>query len=141
MKKNNDPHEAAIADKEAAELYQMSILKEGIETNPRNFTRFVVISRNDFLNGPKNKSSLIYSVSDKPGALYETLKIFAENQINIVKLESRPAPGKTWEYLFYVDLELDIKDEHYQSLLQDLKKKTTFFKILGNYRKSSEAVN
>jgi prephenate dehydratase len=119
----------------------MSILKEGIETNPRNFTRFVIISKEEFLKGPKNKSSLIYSVSDKPGSLYETLKIFADNQINLVKLESRPIHSKPWEYLFYVDIELDIQDEKYKNVLALLEDKTEFFKILGNYRKELQSVN
>lgn len=138
IREENDPRAAAIAGKEAAELFGIRILKEGIETSPRNFTRFVVISREEFLNGPKNKSSLIYSVSDKPGALYETLRIFAENGINIVKLESRPVHGRPWEYLFYVDAEMDIHDEAHRDMLEALKARTELFKILGSYRKEPE---
>jgi 3-deoxy-7-phosphoheptulonate synthase len=141
VKENTDPQEAAIASKEAAELYQMSILKEGIETSPQNFTRFVVISGEDFLNGPKNKTSLIYSVSNKPGALYETLKIFAEKNVNMVKLESRPIHTRPWEYLFYVDFELDADDERHPKVLEELRDKTEFFKILGSYRKGSESAS
>ena len=135
VKENNDPEEAAIAGKDAAKLYGMTLLREGIETSPRNFSRFVVISAGDFLDGPKNKSSLIYSVSDRPGSLYETLKVLAERQINLVKLESRPIFGKPWEYLFYADIEVDIEDPQYRPLLDELKKKTEFFKILGSYAK------
>jgi 3-deoxy-7-phosphoheptulonate synthase len=141
IKDDGDLTEAAIASKEAAKLCQMSILKEGIETNPRNFTRFVVISNGDFLEGPKNKSSLIYSVSDTPGSLYETLKVFAEDQINLVKLESRPIHSKPWEYLFYVDVEMDIEDERYRDVMEKLRSKTEFFKILGNYQKGPKAVD
>ncbi|MBW1697079.1 MAG: 3-deoxy-7-phosphoheptulonate synthase [Deltaproteobacteria bacterium] len=141
LKENKDFSEAAIASKEAAEFFQMSLLKEGIETNPRNFTRFVVISKNDFLKGPKNKSSLIYSVSDKPGSLYETLQIFAEKQINLVKLESRPIHSKPWEYMFYVDVEMDIEDPCCRDVLERLKEKTEFFKILGNYQKGPKPVD
>jgi 3-deoxy-7-phosphoheptulonate synthase len=135
VKENNDEAEAAIAGRAAAELYGMSVLKEGIETSPRNFTRFVVISAGEFLDVPKNKSSLIFSVSDQPGSLYEALKIFAERQINLVKLESRPIHSKPWEYLFYTDIEVDIHDSQYHSLLQELDKKTEFLKILGCYAK------
>lgn len=138
VKENNDAAEVAIASKEAAELFQMSILQEGIETNPRNFTRFVVISRDRFLDGPKDKSSMIYSVSDTPGSLYETLKIFAERQINLVKLESRPIHSKPWEYLFYADIEVDIEDDKYQDLLAELKQKTEFLKVLGSYSKGEK---
>lgn len=135
VKENNDAEEAAIAGREAADLYGVTILREGIETNPRNFTRFAVIAAEEFLDGPKNKSSLIYSVSDRPGSLYETLKILAEQQINLVKLESRPIHGKPWEYLFYADIEQDIYDPQFRPIREALQKKTEFFKILGSYAK------
>lgn len=135
VKANKHPNEAAIAGHEAVEPLQMRILREGIETNPRNFTRFVVISGDDFLSGPKNKSSIIYSVSDTPGSLYETLKLFAERRINLVKLESRPIHSKPWEYLFYADVEIDIEDKQYRDLLEELQMKTEFFKVLGSYSK------
>ncbi len=135
VKENNVEEEAAIAGREAAELYGMTLLQKGIETSPRNFTRFVVISAGEFLDGPKNKSSLIFSVSDEPGSLYEALKIFAERQINLVKLESRPIHNKPWEYLFYTDIEADIHDSQYRSLLEELEKRTEFLKILGCYAK------
>jgi prephenate dehydratase len=138
IKENNDLQEAAIARKEAARVFQMKILQEGIETNPRNFTRFVVISRNEFLEGPQNKSSLIFSVGDTPGSLCAVLKIFAENRINLVKLESRPIHSKPWEYLFYADVEVDIFDEPFRNILEELQGKTEYLKILGSYRKASE---
>lgn len=137
VKEGGAPNEAAIAGEEADRVYQMTVLKEGIETNPRNFTRFVVISRNEFLPGPKNKSSLIYSVSDKPGALFETLRIFAENDINLVKLESRPSHSRPWEYLFYADLDIDITEESRRHILEALMDKTEFFKLLGSYQKGA----
>ena len=136
VREGGDPREAAIAGEEDVEqLSPMAVLKEGIETNPRNFTRFVVISRNESLPGPKNKSSLIYSVSDKPGALFETLRIFAQNDINIVKIESRPIHSRPWEYLFYVDLETDIAEESRRHILSEIIEKTEFFKFLGSYNK------
>ena len=137
VKEGGDPNEAAIAGEEADRVYQMTVLKEGIETNPRNFTRFVVISRNEFLPGPKNKASLIYSVSDKPGALFETLRIFAENDINLVKLESRPSHSRPWEYLFYADLDIDITEESRRHILEALMDKTEFLKLLGSYQKGA----
>ena len=138
VKAGNDPGEAAIASKEAAALFQMAVLRAGIETNPRNFTRFVILSREEFLDAPHNKSSLIYAVSDTPGSLYETLKLFAEKQINLVKLESRPIHSKPWEYLFYADVEVDIRDAEYRGLLAQLQEKTEFLKVLGSYHKGGE---
>ena len=134
----NDPTEAAISGEDANLVYNLAVLKEGIETNPRNFTRFVVISKSGFLPGPRNKSSLIYSVSDKPGALFETLRIFADNNINLVKLESRPIHSRPWEYLFYADLEADLEDESQRHMLEELVEKTEFFKFLGSYQKGAE---
>jgi prephenate dehydratase len=138
VKDNGQVEEAAIASREAAELFQMPVLQEGIETNPRNFTRFVVISREPFLDGPRSKSSLIYSVSNTPGCLYETLKLFATRRINLVKLESRPIHSRPWEYLFYADVEIDIDDPQYRDLLGELRRHTEFLKILGSYRKALE---
>jgi 3-deoxy-7-phosphoheptulonate synthase len=139
VKEGSDPKEAAIAGEGADQVARLAILKEGIETNPRNFTRFVVISRNESLPGPQNKSSLIYSVSDRPGALFETLRIFALNDINIVKLESRPIHSRPWEYLFYVDLETDVTEESRKHILAELIEKTEFFKFLGSYNKGARA--
>ncbi|MGO9376345.1 MAG: 3-deoxy-7-phosphoheptulonate synthase [Syntrophobacteraceae bacterium] len=138
VREGGDLKEAAIAGEEDEQFAPMAVLKEGIETNPRNFTRFVVISRNESLPGPKNKSSLIYSVSDKPGALFETLRIFAQNDINIVKLESRPIHSRPWEYLFYVDLETDITEEGRGHILSEIIEKTEFFKFLGSYNKGAQ---
>jgi 3-deoxy-7-phosphoheptulonate synthase len=141
IKENGDPQEAAIASKDAAQLSQMKIMKEGIETNPRNFTRFVIISKEEFPAGSRGKSSLIYSVSNTPGALYETLKIFAENHVNLVKLESRPIHARPWEYLFYADLEADITDEKYGNILERLQRSTEYLKVLGSYPKGADAAH
>ncbi len=135
LKENNDPYEAAIGASETADAHQRTILRQGIETSPRNFTRFVVISSGAALVKNRNKSSLIYSVSDQPGSLYETLRIFAEQKINLVKLESRPIHGRPWEYMFYADVEVDIEDNEYAGLLEELKEKTEYLKVLGSYSK------
>ncbi len=137
VKENSDPAEAAIAGDEAARLYRMVVLKEGIEMNPRNFTRFVVISKQGDLPGLKNKTSLIYSVSDRPGSLFETLRVFADHNINLVKLESRPIHDRPWEYLFYVDVDLDLSAAANRHLLEELQGKTEYFKNLGSYQKGS----
>ncbi len=133
IKEGGNPAEVAIAAKEAADLYGLTILKEGIETNARNYTRFAVIAADKVSNGPRKKSSLVYSTSNRPGALYDTLRIFAEHGINLVKLESRPIHGKPWEYMFYVDLEADVEAAELQGLMGELSEYTEFLKILGSY--------
>jgi 3-deoxy-7-phosphoheptulonate synthase len=138
VKDDQDLEAAAIAGKEAAALLNMTVLKEGIETNPHNFTRYVVISKEDILDLPKNKSTIIYAVNDQPGALFETLKVFAENQVNLKKLESRPAKDRPWEYCFYVDLDLDIEAEENRHILEALEKKVKFLHILGSYAANGE---
>ncbi|MDY6837219.1 MAG: 3-deoxy-7-phosphoheptulonate synthase [Thermodesulfobacteriota bacterium] len=125
--------DAAIASKEAAQIHGMEVVEEGIETNPRNFTRFVVIGTEQLQEGPRRKSSLIYSAGNRPGALYETLKIFADGGVNLVKLESRPIHGKPWEYMFYVDVEADVETASFKPLLLALEEKTDYFRILGSY--------
>jgi prephenate dehydratase len=125
--------DAAIASKEAAKIHGMAVIQEAIETNPRNYTRFVVISAGPLENGPRRKSSLICSTGNQPGALYETLKVFAENGINLVKLESRPIHGKPWEYMFYVDIEADIESASFKPVLDELEKKTDYLRVLGTY--------
>jgi prephenate dehydratase len=137
VKENDDSQEAAIAGKEALELYGMALIRENIESSPRNFTRFVLISAGEFLGRDKNKTSLIFSVSDRPGSLHEVLKIFADHDINMVKLESRPIHGKPWEYMFYTDLEINIHRPEYSTVLEQLKNSTEFLKILGTYSKGS----
>jgi len=133
VKEAGDRSEAAIASKEAAELHGLTVLKEAIETNPRNYTRFVVIAVQRRAEGPKKKSSLIYSTANEPGALYETLRLFAAAGINLVKLESRPIHGKPWEYMFYVDVEADVEAPGLAGLMAELTSKTEFLKILGSY--------
>jgi 3-deoxy-7-phosphoheptulonate synthase len=133
IKEKGEVTDAAIASREAAEIHGMEIIEEGIETNPRNYTRFVVIGTEPLENGPRHKSSLIYSTGNQPGALYETLKVFAENGINLVKLESRPIHGKPWEYMFYVDLEADIESDAFKPVVGVLKEKTDYLRILGSY--------
>jgi 3-deoxy-7-phosphoheptulonate synthase len=125
--------DACIAGKEEAMIHGMAVIQEGIETNPRNYTRFVVIGIQQLDKGPRGKSSLIYSTGNRPGALYETLKLFAEKGINLVKLESRPIHGKPWEYMFYVDIEADLESESFKPLVEGLEKKTDYLKVLGSY--------
>lgn len=124
---------AAIGSRESAELFGMAVIEAGIETNPRNYTRFAVIAAQPRQNGDRKKSSLVYSTGNQPGALFETLKIFAENDINLVKLESRPIHGKPWEYMFYADLETDVTSASFAPILDAIRGKTDFLKVLGSY--------
>ena len=124
---------AAIASRLAARIYGLEILRENIETSASNYTKFLVISEKKAKQGGKNKTSLVFAAQNLPGALYDCLGAFANKNINLMKLESRPRKDKPWEYIFYVDFEGHIEDKICQEVLNELEEKTTFIKILGSY--------
>ena len=154
---------AAIAGAAAAKAHGLKVLKEGIETNPLNYTRFLIISRKFSgtsglpgsvssavveagLGGAAwvppslgserpDKASLVFSVSDKPGSLFACLKIMAESGLNLSKLESRPIEGKPWEYQFYVDVNIPEQGDFF-AVMEELKTCTEDFRFLGAYRGS-----
>jgi 3-deoxy-7-phosphoheptulonate synthase len=129
------PENAAIASEEAAEVYGMQILKSGIETNARNYTRFAVIARSgeQTVSAP-NMASLVFATTDRPGSLYAALSVLAERGLNMQKLESRPIPGKPWEYMFYVDVQIPQEQERFDQAVEILRKETDDFRILGRYK-------
>ncbi|WP_022669032.1 3-deoxy-7-phosphoheptulonate synthase [Desulfospira joergensenii] len=133
VKDSGDLSCAAIASTMAAGIFDMKILEESIEDNPRNFTRFVIIAREDKGHKKVGKSSIIFTTGNKPGSLFEIMKIFSEYGVNLVKLESRPIHGKPWEYMFYTDLEADIESRELSPMLEELKDKSETFRILGRY--------
>ena len=125
---------AAIASLEAAHAYRMKVLKEGIETNSRNYTRFVIVAREELadLEAP-NRAALVFSTPNTPGSLFQALKILAERSINMVKLESRPIAGKPWEEMFYVDVDIPPEAEAFEQALEELKQATRELRVLGRY--------
>jgi 3-deoxy-7-phosphoheptulonate synthase len=133
LREHLNGNEAAIGSREAAHLYGMHIIAEGIETNPRNFTRFVVIGKVPLAVRAQKKSSVVFSTVNEPGALFEVMKVFAAGSINLVKLESRPIHGKPWQYMFYADLQADVTVPEFESTLKNLSQKTNYFKVLGSY--------
>jgi 3-deoxy-7-phosphoheptulonate synthase len=144
---------AAIAGEAAARAHGLKVLREGIETNPLNYTRFLVITRRIERKGedpafrqglvppslgsdPPNKASLVFSVPDEPGSLFACLKIMAERGINLSKLESRPIQGSPWEYLFYADVNIPGTEHAFHEVIETLKARTRDFYFLGAYRRA-----
>ncbi|NOX33786.1 MAG: 3-deoxy-7-phosphoheptulonate synthase [Deltaproteobacteria bacterium] len=133
VKDSNDKHTAAIGSTMAAGIFKMNILQESIEDNPRNYTRFAIIAKEIKGHKKVDKTSIIFSTGNKPGALFEVMKVFSEHKINLVKLESRPMLGKPWEYMFYADLEADIKAPELAPAMEKLIEKSENFRIIGRY--------
>ena len=129
-------NEAAIGSSLAAQIYGLNTLAEGIEDNSSNMTRFLVIGRGESKATGNDKTSLIFSTPHSPGSLHSALASFARRKINLAKIESHPVKDKLWQYSFFVDMIGHVADKHAKSCLLELKKKTTFLKILGSYPKS-----
>lgn len=135
--KNSLVRSAAISSLAAAERRGLKVLKEGIESNPHNFTRFLVVtqkSQTDKLEQNPDKASVVFDTADSPGALYKALECFSQNSINLKKLESRPIAGKPWEYMFYLDLEIPEEIQVLDDALEELSKQAPYFRELGRYK-------
>lgn len=127
---------AVIASRRAAEFYGLKVLAEEVEDTPLNFTRFLILGREEMEPTGKDKTSIIFAVPHKPGALYNALRVFAEREINLTKIESRPTKLKPWEYYFFVDFEGHIKERAVAEALAELVENALFVKVLGSYPKS-----
>mgnify|MGYP000206239393 CR=1 FL=1 len=128
---------AAIASMRAAEIYGMKILAKEIEDNPNNFTRFFILAKQDSPPTGHDKTSIVFSVRHRPGALYEFLRELAQRNINLTKIESRPTRQRPWEYNFYLDFEGHREDGPARAALQNLEKTAIFVKVLGSYPKAT----
>ncbi len=129
---------AAIASEAAASLYKLTILKNSIQDLQDNFTRFLVIGKeNDNEITHKDKTSILFTVKDEPGALYSILSYFVSSKINLSKIESRPFRGRPWEYFFFVDIAGHQGEEKIRKVLEKIRTKTIDLKILGSYPDNS----
>lgn len=127
---------AAIASARAAEIYGMKVIAREIEDNPHNFTRFFILAREDSSPSGNDKTSIVFSTKNQPGALYEALGEFSRRSINLTKLESRPTRQKPWQYNFYLDFDGHREDAAAREALANVEKFTIFLKVLGSYPKA-----
>lgn len=130
----NDPTKAAIASQRAAEIYNLNIIKENINNKTGNSTRFFIISKNLIANDTCDKISVVFSLEHKAGTLYHLLRHFAENDINMMKIESRPQEFGNWKYLLYVDFEGNIEEGRVNKALGLIQQGCEYFRLLGCYK-------
>lgn len=128
-----DNQAAAIAGQRAAELFGLTICAENIEDDPKNTTRFLVISNQMVAPSGKDKTSLVVSTGNRSGAVYQLLEPLAQHGISMSRLESRPSRTGLWQYVFFIDLEGHRDDPHVDAALTALREKAAFLKILGSY--------
>lgn len=133
VKELKDPTKAAIASKEAADIYGLKIIEGNINTNEENWTRFIIIGKKVEINKNSKKISMVYSTRHNVGSFYESLGVFVKQGINLAKVESRPIPNQPWKYHFYVDIEGNLLDKQVQEAIKKLQEKSLYIKILGNY--------
>lgn len=128
---------AAISSPLAAELTQLPIIRQGMQDEAGNATRFVVIARADAERTGRDKTSLVFSTAHTRGALRQALEVFDDAGLNLTRIESRPAPGKRWEYVFLTDLEGHREDEAVARALTQLNARCSMVRVLGSYPRAT----
>ena len=132
--RSGDKTAAAICSRRAAGLYGLQILREGINYNDWNYTRFVAVSPKMELREGRDKISALFRLPHQSGSLHEILTIFAVHGLNLVKLESRPIPGRSWEYLFFLVFTGDLVSPGMEGTLRELSQLSAEFRVLGNFK-------
>jgi len=131
-----DTSKAAIASNRAASIYNLEIIKENINNQSDNSTRFIIIAKNIETDLSCNKVSVVFSLEHKAGTLYKLLRHFAENNINMMKIESRPMEKGAWKYFLYIDFEGNLESEKVATALKLIERSSAYFKLIGGYRKA-----
>lgn len=135
VKNTADLGVAAIGSLEAASIYGLKVLKERVNYNVKNMTRFIIVQRDEMEIKEANKITLGFSVAHEPGALYQVLGIFENHHINLYKLESRPIIDSPFEYYFYADLAGNLKEDAVKKVLERVRQKTNHLRVYGNYKR------
>ena len=130
---SKDEEAAAIASEAAARLYNLKFVARDIEDGKHNFTRFLVISRDHPKMTGRDKTSILFSIKDRPGTLCDILSPLRKAGINLTRIESRPSRRKAWEYIFFMDMRGHIEDKPLKKAIERIKQDCLYLKILGSY--------
>lgn len=137
ISEQGDKSKAAIASVRNAQLYNLSVLAENIQSQYCNCTRFIVIAKNMLESVDSDKTSIVFALNSTPGALFNALKVFAKNRINLINIQSRPVENTPERYYFYVDLEYPCNCDKLSEALEYVASVSSFFEIIGQYGKKS----
>ncbi|WP_455722059.1 bifunctional chorismate mutase/prephenate dehydratase [Agathobacter sp.] len=133
VKDDGDISQAAIASHISADIYGLEVLENRIQNNKNNATRFIIVTSKKICRRNSDRISICFETPHKSGALYHMLAHFIYNGVNMLNIQSRPIPGKAWEYRFFVDFEGRFSDTAVQNALRGLKEETASLKVLGTY--------
>lgn len=130
---DGDRTQAAIASRRAAKEYGLAVIADSIQQEKNNCTRFIIIGPEEIYTPASNKLALCIELPHKSGSLYRILSHFLYNDLNMTQIESRPIPGRNWEYRFFVDVEGSLDDPAVQNALRGVKEEAAFMRVLGNF--------
>jgi len=130
---DGDKTQAAIASKRAAKEYGLEVVAESIQQEKNNSTRFIIIGAKGVYTEKSNKLALCIELPHTSGSLYRILSHFIYNDLNLTQIESRPIPGKNWEYRFFVDVEGNLEDAAVKNALRGVREEAVFLRVLGNF--------
>lgn len=133
VSEDNDHTQAAIASRRAAREYGLEIVADSIQQEKNNCTRFIIIGRKEVYTEKSNKLALCIELPHQSGSLYRILSHFLYNDLNMTQIESRPIPGRNWEYRFFVDIEGNLDEASVQNALRGMKEEAAFMRVLGNF--------
>ena len=130
---DRDRTQAAIASRRAAEEYGLEIVADSIQQEKNNCTRFIIIGRREVYTEKSNKLALCIELPHRSGSLYRILSHFLYNDLNMTQIESRPIPGRNWEYRFFIDVEGNLDDAAVKNALRGVKEEAAYMRVLGNF--------
>ncbi|MCI6271504.1 MAG: prephenate dehydratase [Erysipelotrichaceae bacterium] len=137
IKLQNDKTKAALASVLAAKHYDLKILKADVQDNKNNITRFFCITNKQVVNCDADKISTMFILKHEVGSLFKLLEVFYKNNVNLLKLESRPIKDKTFEYCFYLDFNGNLNDDNVKNVLESIEDNCISYKILGCYKRAN----